>query len=307
MRPKGTSGTNAPRVTWTSSGKFSQTIDTFCHRSDSVNEILWHSSIPHNSEVSITPHATRHLDTRHLGRSILLFDDVSSTNDLAVSFAHDPDTAGTVFVAEHQSNGRGQYGRHWQARPGSSLLLSILLFPPPELRRPVILTAWVAVALGDAIRELAGVPSRIKWPNDLLIGGWKVCGILIEQSGGVVVGLGLNLNQTAEEFAEAGLPEATSLGMIAGSRIDPAEALDIVVRHLDDGYDRLLAGERSALEAEWKDRLGLTGQPVRIELSDGSHRLGHLRDMGFDGIEVQSGEFANEVIPPERIRGIVGC
>lgn len=255
----------------------------------------------------MTPHETRRLDTRHLGRSILLFDAVPSTNDLAASFAGDPDAAGTVFVAEHQLNGRGQYGRLWQARPGSSLLLSVLIFPPPELRRPVILTAWVAVAVADAIRDLTGEQVRIKWPNDLLVGGKKICGILIEQSAGVVVGLGLNVDQTAAEFAEVGLPDATSLSLVAGQSIDRDSALDGVLRHLDAGYDRLLNEERCELEAVWKERIGLIGQPVRIDLADGTSRLGRLRDMGFDGIELQSGEYANEIIPPERIRGIVGC
>jgi len=255
----------------------------------------------------MTPHDTRRLDTRRLGRSILLFDAVPSTNDLAASFAGDPDAAGTVFVAEHQLNGRGQYGRLWQARPGSSLLLSVLIFPPPELRRPVILTAWVAVAVADAIRDLTGEQVRIKWPNDLLVGGKKICGILIEQSAGVVVGLGLNVDQTAAEFAEVGLPDATSLSLVAGQSIDRDSALEGVIRHLDAGYDRLLNGEQCELEAVWKERIGLIGQPVRIDLADGTSRLGRLRDMGFDGIELQSGEYANEIIPPERIRGIVGC
>ncbi len=253
----------------------------------------------------MTPRETRHIDSMHLGRTVLHFDGVPSTNDLAASFAGDPAKMGTVFVADHQTAGRGQYGRVWQARPGSSLLLSILLDPPPAMRRPVILTAWATVAIAEAIAELTGAEAVIKWPNDLLIGGKKVAGILIEQARGVVVGLGLNLNQTAEEFA-AGLPEATSLGMLSGSRIDPGDALAAVIHHLDDGYDRLLTGRRMELEAVWKGRLGLMGRRVRLDLADGTTRFGHLRDLGFDGIELQSGEYANEVIPPERIRGIVG-
>ena len=255
----------------------------------------------------MTPRETRHLDTGHLGRTVLHFDGLPSTNDLAASFAGDPSKMGTVFVADYQTAGRGQYGRVWQARPGSSLLLSVLLDPPAAMRRPVILTAWAAVSIAEAIAELTGAEAVIKWPNDLLIDGKKVAGILIEQSHGVVVGLGLNLNQTAGEFAAAGLPEATSLGMLTGSRIDSEAALASMIHHLDNGYDRLLTGRRMELEAVWKERIGLIGQRVRLDLADGTTRLGHLRDMGFDGLELQSGEYANELIPPERIRGIVGC
>jgi BirA family biotin operon repressor/biotin-[acetyl-CoA-carboxylase] ligase len=246
------------------------------------------------------PRETRHFDTRHLGRTILIYDTVPSTNDLAASFSDE--YAGTVFVAEHQSNGRGQYGRVWQASAGSSLLLSVLLFPPPELRRPVILTAWAAVAIAEAIRELAGGEARIKWPNDLLVGGKKVCGILIEQACGVVVGLGLNLNQQADDFA--GLPDATSLGMLAGQAIDRDAALESVVRRLDAEYGQLLAGEYRPLEAEWKRRIGFLGRAVRIEVTDGAAHFGRLRDMAFDGIELDAADGGVRVLKPESIRGI---
>ncbi len=247
-----------------------------------------------------TPRETRHFDTRHLGRTILLYDSVPSTNDLAAGFAEEH--AGTVFVTDHQSSGRGQYGRVWQAEPGTSLLLSMLLFPPPELRRPVILTALAAVGIAEAIRELAGAEARIKWPNDLLVDGKKVSGILIEKSGGVVVGLGLNLNQAVADFAE--LPDATSLGLLAGRAIDRDAALECVVRHLDAGYDRLLDGYRIELEAEWKRRIGFVGRSVRIETTDGVAHFGRLRDLAFDGIELDPAEGGWRVLKPESIRGI---
>ena len=263
------------------------------------------SGLHHSAEsFAMTPREILHLDTRHLGRSLRLYDEVPSTNDFAASFAHDPDSAGTVFVAEHQTNGRGQYGRLWQARPGSSLLLSILLFPPAELRRPVLLTAWAAVGIARAILELTGAEARIKWPNDLLIGGKKVCGILIEQSGGVVVGLGLNRSQTAADFAAVGLPDATSLGMVSGTNHDSVTVLKSVIHHLDDGYDRVLSGDLNTLENRWKQRIGLVGHQVRIDLVDGGHRFGRLRDMSFDGLELETGEHAVEAILPELIRGL---
>ncbi len=251
------------------------------------------------------PREILHFNTRHLGRTLQLYEEVPSTNDLAASFAHDPDSAGTVFVAEHQTDGRGQYGRLWQARPGSSLLLSVLLFPSAVLRRPVILTAWAAVGIAQAILELTGAEARIKWPNDLLIGGKKICGILIEQSGGVVVGLGLNRSQTAEDFAAGDLPDATSLRMISGTNLDSITVLKAVVHHLDDGYDRLLSGERNTLENQWKQHIGLIGRQVRFDLADGSQRVGRLRDMSFDGLELETGEHAIDVVLPELIRGVV--
>src|SRR6516164_8538734 len=111
---------------------------------------------------------------------ILTFDSVDSTNTIAASYASDPANHGLVVTAATQSAGRGQYGRTWQAPPGSSILISVLLFPPPELRRPVILTAWAAVSICEVISAVAGLSARIKWPNDVLIDGKKICGILCE-------------------------------------------------------------------------------------------------------------------------------
>jgi BirA family biotin operon repressor/biotin-[acetyl-CoA-carboxylase] ligase len=148
------------------------------------------------------------------------------------------------------------------------------------------------------------VQTRIKWPNDLLVAGKKVCGILIEQSGTpgtatTVVGIGLNLTQTAEEFAEANLPAATSLGLLSSKRIDTHTAAEAVIRKLDDEYARLVAGERVTLEADWKWRVGLLGRHVEIELLGGGTATGRLREMSFDGLELENGDGFVTVIAPE--------
>lgn len=251
------------------------------------------------------PRETLHLDTARIGRRVLVFDRLGSTNTAAVALA-EPDSEGLVAAADFQTAGRGQYGRVWQARPGSSLLMSVVLRPPPESCRPVVLTAFAAVAVGEAVRELAGVQARIKWPNDLLIRGKKVSGILIERHGpATILGLGLNLSQTAEEFAAAGLPDATSLRVVSGRDTDPRTALEVVVRHLDREYGRLLGGERVAVEADWKWRVGLLGRQVAVELTDGTTVHGRLREMGFDGLELDTGELLPRVLVPETVRHVV--
>jgi BirA family transcriptional regulator, biotin operon repressor / biotin---[acetyl-CoA-carboxylase] ligase len=249
----------------------------------------------------IAPDEIRIVPSRLIGREIRRFGTVSSTNDLAIS-ADAPD--GTAFVADHQSNGRGQHGRVWTSRAGDSLLVSIKLRPPTELARPVILTALAAVAVGDAIRELAGVQSRIKWPNDLLIHGKKVCGILIEAGRATVIGIGLNLNQSTAEFALAGLPDATSLHLAGDRRVDRDAALDTVLTHLDREWERLLAGERVPLESDWKWRIGLLGRSVVVERSDGNTVSGRLLEMGFDALELLHDDGTAEAIQPELVRHI---
>jgi BirA family transcriptional regulator, biotin operon repressor / biotin---[acetyl-CoA-carboxylase] ligase len=255
------------------------------------------------------PRETWHLDTARVGRRVLVFDQLESTNTTAALLANPErerggdDTDGLAVVAGFQTAGRGQYGRAWQSRPGRSLLLSVILRPPPELSRPVILTACAAVAIGDAVFALTGAQAKVKWPNDLVVRGKKVCGILIEQHAATaIIGIGLNLNQTADEFAEAGLPEATSLSLISDTEFAPRAAAEVVLRRLDREYDRLLTGERVAVEADWKWRVGLLGRPVAIELTDGTTASGRLREMGFDGLELDTGDLLPRLILPETVR-----
>lgn len=249
------------------------------------------------------PAETWHLDTARLGRRVLVYDSLDSTNTAAARLtAEDPAADGLAVVTRFQSAGRGQYGRVWQSGPGSSLLLSAVLTPPRELRRPVILTALAAVAVAEAVYGLAGVQARVKWPNDLVVRGKKVCGLLIEQHAtAVVVGVGLNLNQMADEFEAAGLPGATSLALLSGHTVALREAAEAVLRRLDAEYDRLLAGERVAVEADWKWRIGLLGRQVAVEMNDGSTAVGRLHEMGFGGLELEVADGLFRVVVPESV------
>ncbi|OWK34476.1 biotin--[acetyl-CoA-carboxylase] ligase [Fimbriiglobus ruber] len=245
-----------------------------------------------------------HFDTRHVGRRAFAYESVASTNDVAAELASDPANDGIVVVAGFQTAGRGQYGRIWESRPGVAVLMSVLLFPPPELRRAVIMTAWAAVGVAAAIRELAGVEARIKWPNDVFISGKKVCGILIEQKTGVVAGMGLNLNQTADDFAAAGLPDATSLALVSGQPFESRAATAAVIQCLDAEYSRLVTGDLLTLETAWKRRIGLVGQLVSCDLHDGTAVVGRLRDMSFDGLEIETDSPVARVVKPEVVRHI---
>jgi BirA family biotin operon repressor/biotin-[acetyl-CoA-carboxylase] ligase len=165
----------------------------------------------------------------------------------------------------------------------------------------VLLTAWAAVAVAETIRETTALQARIKWPNDLLLRGRKVCGILIEQGRGTVAGIGLNVNQTAQQFADAGLTEAASLASTAGRPFDRDGVARLLIERLDAEYDALLHGERSALESVWAWRIGLLGQPVTVETTDGAEHRGRLRDLGFDGVVLESSAGLVS-LEPERVR-----
>jgi BirA family biotin operon repressor/biotin-[acetyl-CoA-carboxylase] ligase len=234
----------------------------------------------------MTPRHELHLDTSHLGQRVLVFDRLDSTNTYAAQLAEDPANAGVVVLADEQTAGRGQHGRSWSCPRGAGVLMSLLLLPPAGLRRPAVLTAWAAVAVCELIQQTTGLQARIKWPNDVLIRGRKVCGILIEQGRGTVVGLGLNLNQGAEVFERAGLTQAASLAVFTGQTLEVAAVAERLIRTLDAEYDRLAGGDLATLEACWKWRLGLLGRRVQVESLQGVQQ-GRLREIGFSALELE--------------------
>lgn len=251
-----------------------------------------------------------HLPTLHLGRLVEIHPCLDSTSTLALERGDDPARHGTIVRARVQTGGRGQYGRVWQAPPDSSVLMSVLLFPPEGLRRPALLTAWAAVAVAEVVRELAGAQARIKWPNDVLVRGKKVCGILIEQRAGAggkpatVAGIGLNVAQPPEFFEQAGLPLGGSLRSVAG--VSPAvdAVFERLVQVLDAGYDALARGELHDLECLWKWRLGVLGRQVRAELAD-QDVLGRVLEVAFAGVEIRDAAGRTHRLQPEAIRHLV--
>jgi BirA family biotin operon repressor/biotin-[acetyl-CoA-carboxylase] ligase len=249
----------------------------------------------------MNPPTEWHLDTRRLGRRVLVFERLDSTNAYAAELAQDPAHDGVVVIAREQTAGRGQHGRSWQCPPGAGVLMSVLLFPPPGLRRPALLTAWAAVAVCETVRRAAGLSPHIKWPNDVLVGGRKVCGILIEQSRGTVAGMGLNVNQSADSLARAGLPLAGSLASCAGQTFDADAVARLLIGQLDEEYDRLCAGDVATLEGCWRRHVGLLGKQVAVECLDGT-RHGRLLDLTFGSLELGLADGRVLRLSPENVR-----
>src|SRR5258708_5259787 len=160
-----------------------------------------------------------------------------------------------------------------------------------------------AVAVGETILHLAGRQAKIKWPNDVLLHGKKVCGILIEQAAGTVVGIGLNVNQSAGDFEQAGLPLAGSLAAATGRTFDHLAVAHELIEKLDAEYDLLLSGERATLEACWGWRLGLLGRDVRAECADGAIHRGRLVELTFDEIRLEQ-PGGSLTLMPESVRAL---
>lgn len=160
------------------------------------------------------------------GCAVRRMDTVDSTNRQARLWAREGAAHGAVVIAQAQTAGRGRRGRGWVSSPGAGLWLSIVLrpaFPPPLYPR---LPLAAALAAADACQTVCGVPPRIKWPNDLLLHGRKIAGILAEgESSAVVLGIGINVRQRAGDFPPELAGTAGSLEMLTGRTV-PLPALE---------------------------------------------------------------------------------
>jgi BirA family transcriptional regulator, biotin operon repressor / biotin---[acetyl-CoA-carboxylase] ligase len=172
-----------------------------------------------------------------LGRPYRFVERTASTQRLLG--ANDPE--GAVAVADEQTEGRGRLGRRWLAPAGTSLLVSVLLRPDVKPARLPELSLVAGRACAEAITEAAGLETEVKFPNDLLVRGRKVAGILAEASEGrVVLGIGVNVSQAAGELPAEPRTPATSLLLEIGRPVDRAELLVALLDHLERRYDEWL-------------------------------------------------------------------
>ena len=203
------------------------------------------------------------LFTRMVGRRLVFFQEVSSTMDEASRLAESGTEEGTVVVAESQTSGRGRQGRNWVSRQGN-IYLSIVFRPTSALLPMLSILAGVAVV--RAIRKTTGLDPRIKWPNDVLIDGKKVSGILVESvvEGQIpayaILGIGINVNLDTQSLEEIDVA-ATAISAAAGHDIPRENILGQLLQDIDSLY--IQATQGASPLAEWKSLLETLGQRVR--------------------------------------------
>lgn len=197
--------------------------------------------------------------TQHLARHVYFFETTSSTQTEARRLIATGQAAGTLIVARQQSAGRGRFGRIWHS-PIGNLYLSFILQPALTLARWPQYALIAALALADAIEEVSGLPAQLKWPNDVLLDGQKVAGILAEVEGDYLI-LGVGVNVNAALPAELG--HATSLAQHIGRPIELQPLLKAFVERFDGYYAASLRGER--FDAQWSSRMQMLGQQVRVQ------------------------------------------
>lgn len=187
---------------------------------------------------SLAPEVVEPLLRGRFGRPYAYAEACPSTQRLL-----DPDAPeGAVAVAEEQTEGRGRLGRTWQAPPGSSVLVSIRLVPSVRSSRLPELSLVAGRAVANAIASTTKLEPTVKFPNDVLIGGRKVAGILAESSDGrVTLGIGVNANQTQAALPADATTEPTSLRIETGQIVDRGALLATILEHLQHAYDAWLS------------------------------------------------------------------
>ncbi len=227
-------------------------------------------------------------DVKIVGREIHVFEETTSTNDIIEKLARDGAKEGAVVFAESQTKGRGRLGRKWISPARRGLWFSVLLRPDLRPQGATQLTVAAATALARAIRKQTNLQPEIKWPNDILISGKKVVGILTELSAEldhikhVILGIGVDVNLTASELPPDLRKIATSLKIESGQTINRAELAAEILRELDFDYQRIRKNNFEAVANEWEENCCTLGRNVSISL--GSRTIqGRAESLDADG------------------------
>src|SRR5690606_13617378 len=226
-----------------------------------------------------------------IGRPYTFMTSVDSTNRLLRTLAEDGAPEGAVVVADAQTAGRGRRGRGWVSAPGAGIWMSVLLRPRLDPRRAGLLTLMTAVAVREAVDTAAGVETRIKWPNDLLLGDRKLGGILIEAAAGAgslryaIVGIGLNVRPPAGGFPPEAGPAAGTLAEAAGREPSRPELTAALCRSLARWYRRLTAGDEAGVLDAWRRGASwLWGRRVAVHTGPGGGSFAGIAvDVAPDG------------------------
>ncbi|TAK97349.1 MAG: biotin--[acetyl-CoA-carboxylase] ligase, partial [Verrucomicrobia bacterium] len=213
-------------------------------------------------------------ETEVIGRDIRVFQQTTSTNDVIEKLARDGVKEGVVVFAESQTKGRGRLGRKWISPAGRGLWFSVLLRPDLRPQEATQLTVAAATALWRAIHSETGIRAEIKWPNDILIRGKKVAGILTEMNAELdqvkylILGMGVDVNLTASEFSADLRKIATSLRAELGKPVARAALATAILHELDQDYARVCSGHFADVADEWEQNCTTIGQPVSITIGE---------------------------------------
>lgn len=229
------------------------------------------------------------LDTRVFGqKEIVCFEQTDSTNQQAKVLAAQGAAEGTLVIAEAQCAGRGRRGRRWYSPPGSGIYVSVVLRPAISPTEAPAITLMTAVAVTQALLDLTHLPVRIKWPNDILLNGKKIAGILTEISTEmdridyIVVGLGLNVNTPPQSFPQELQETAGSIRTETGKPFSRLALLRAILISYENCYDTFKTYGFDSILSRWKELSDIIGQRVAVDVMGTTH-TGQVADVDADG------------------------
>lgn len=212
-----------------------------------------------------------HLKTKSLGRVLHIMESTASTQIDAMTHAEKAAQEGALFIADQQTTGRGRLGRKWFSPAGKGIWMSLVMRPELPIRFVPQLTLLTGVAVCKAIRSVTGADAKIKWPNDILIGGRKVCGILLESATEdnkvryCIAGIGIDVNLSKEDYPEELAEIATSLKIETGHTIHRSLLIAEIMNEMEQLYNRYSQDGFSPILKEWEERSASIGHTVRTE------------------------------------------
>lgn len=212
-------------------------------------------------------------------RELVVVAETASTNDDVARLARAAAAEGVVVVAEHQTAGRGRLSREWVSPPYAGITFSALVRPAVPVERWPWLPLLAGLATARAVAATGGVDARVKWPNDVLVGGRKVAGLLAEVvDGAVVIGVGINVSTTRAELPRA---DASSVSAERGSAVDRGRLLCAVLRRLGEDYLawQAAADGGAALRASYLERCDTVGRNVRVDVPGVAPVVGRAVDV----------------------------
>ncbi len=228
------------------------------------------------------------LKTKWMGKRIHHFQSLDSTNSKAYQLALNGAEEGEAIISESQEKGRGRLGRQWFSPPSLNLYLSVILRPKIPPHQAPLITLTAAVATADAIRDFSGLLPLIKWPNDILLRGRKVAGLLneihseMDRVHFVILGIGVNLNTDEKQFSKEIRPIATSLKIEMGRAVSRKDFFQSLLFELERWYSVLLEGGGAVVLKAWRERADIGGRRVKVT-SFGETVIGTAVDVDLDG------------------------
>lgn len=213
------------------------------------------------------------VDRRCVGGAVIYLESTDSTNLQARRLAEGGAPEGTLVIADEQTAGRGRMGRSWASPPGVNLYLSLVLRPPIAAHQAPQVTLLSSLAVAEAVESCFGLAAEVKWPNDVLVGGRKIAGLLGEIAASmagvdfIILGMGINVNMDCRQLPPRPLYPATSIAIEKGEKVARLPLAEQVLARLDFHYGVFLKEGFAPVRRLWQERCAMLGR--RIEVDNG--------------------------------------